>query len=86
MNNLSIHESEFDPIAFETKLQTDFERSQQEQKFSQQYREDLRNTFADGEWDGLQQFEPTAHQWHTSRYRRGYLSGVAKRLDEKFAQ
>lgn len=61
-------------------------RSQQEQKFSQQYIDEPRTTFADGEWDALQQFEPEGYQWYTYSYRRGYLSGVAKRLDHKFAQ
>ena len=83
---IRVHEPKFDPIAFETKHQKDFERSLNEQKFSRQYKDALNNSFADGKWDGLQQFEPEAYQWLTPRYRRGYLSGVAQRLDEKFAR
>ena len=82
----SIPDTPFDPIAFETKHQKDYERSLTQQKFSKQYQDPLNNTFADGKWDGLQQFEPEAYQWFTPRYRRGYLSGVAQRLDEKFVQ
>ena len=85
MNNNILHQTKFDPIAFETKHQDQFERSQREQKFSQQYRDDPRNTYFDGEWDGKQGFEPEAYQWFATPYRRGYLNGVEQRLDEKFA-
>ena len=61
-------------------------RSVKEQKFSKQSLDDPHNTFFDGKWDGKQGFEPEPHQCFTTAYRKGYLSGVAERLDDKFAQ
>jgi hypothetical protein len=38
------------------------------------------NNFSDGESDGENNFEPVAYQWFNSDYRKGYLSGIAKRI------
>ena len=85
MTKHSIPQPQFDPIAFEAKHQADYERSLAQDKFSQQYQDDSRTTFADGKWDAKLNFEPESYQWLASAYRKGYLAGVAERLDEKFA-
>jgi hypothetical protein len=41
---------------------------------------DLTSNFSDGELDGENNFEPVTYQWFNSDYRKGYLSGIAKRI------
>jgi hypothetical protein len=41
---------------------------------------DFTSNFSDGELDGENNFEPVAYQWFNSDYRKGYLSGIAKRI------
>lgn len=49
-------------------------------EFGQQVDYDFTSNFADGESDGENNFEPIAYQWFNSDYRKGYLSGIAKRI------
>ena len=87
MNTIpSIQRKEIDVIALETKHQQEFQRSRSSQEFSQNYRENPRDSFADGQWDGYLNFEPEPYQWQTLSYRSGYLSGVAQKWDEQFSQ
>lgn len=87
MNTIpSIQRKEIDVIALETKHQQEFQRSRSSQEFSQNYRDNPTDTFADGQWDGYLNFEPEPHQWQTDCYRSGYLSGVAQKWDEQFSQ
>ena len=86
MNNNILHEIEVDVIALETKHQNDYERSQIIEEFSNNYRENSRTTFIDGEYDGYLDTEPEPYQWQSSDYRSGYLSGVTQRFDEQFSQ
>ena len=83
---LSIHDTSFDVIALETKHQEDYEQSQSIQEFSQNYRENPKDNFIDGQWDGYLNFEPEPYQWLSNCYRSGYLSGVAQKWDEQFSQ
>ena len=85
MNNNILHQSNFDPIVLEIKLEIDLVRSLAQKQFSITYKDEPPNSFADGKWDGYLDFEPEAHQWHADSYKQGYLSGVAQRLDEQFA-
>ncbi len=85
MNNSSIHETNFDPIAFETEREQVFKRYQSEQKFSQNYVEFPTDNFPSGEWDGLQGFEPEPNQWMSADYRKGYHSGIDKRFNKLIA-
>ena len=48
MANHSIQRKEIDVIALETKHQQEFQRSQVIQEFSDNYRDNPRDTFADG--------------------------------------
>lgn len=82
---LSIHDASFDVIAFEAKHQQEFEKAQAETKFSQNYRDDLKTTFTDGQWDSLLNCEPETYQWQTPCYRSGYLSRVIQRFNEQFS-
>ena len=86
MNNSSIHDICFDVITLETKHQEDYKQSQLIQEFSDNYRDNPKDTFADGQWDGYLNFEPEPYQWQTLSYRSGYLSGVAQKWDEQFSQ
>jgi hypothetical protein len=81
----SIPDTPFDPIELELKLNLDFERSQQTEKFCQNYREEPRISFEDGKWDGMLDFEPEAYQWLVPNYRQGYLAGVEAKFNELFA-
>jgi hypothetical protein len=47
---------------------------------------DFTSNFSDGESDGENNFEPVAYQWFNSDYRKGYLSGIAKRIGIEDAQ
>jgi hypothetical protein len=47
---------------------------------------DFTSNFSDGESDGENNFEPIAYQWFNSDYRKGYLSGIAKRIGIEDAQ
>lgn len=88
LNNLDLSAKKnlkFDALAFETKHQKDYEQLQSVREFSQNYRDNLKDTFADGQWDGYLNFEPESYQWQTSSYRSGYLSGVAQRFNEQFS-
>ena len=86
MNNNILHEIELDVIALETKHQQELQRSQAIQEFSENYRDNPKDTFIDGQWDGYLGFEPEPYQGQTPSYRSGYLSGVAQRFDEQFSQ
>ena len=86
MANHSIQRKEVDVIALETKHQEDYEQSQIIEEFSQNYQENSRTTFVDGEYDGYLDTEPEPYQWLSDNYRSGYLSGVAQRFDEQFSQ
>lgn len=85
MNNNILHEINLDVIAFEAKHQQEFEKAQAQTKFSQNYRDNPKDTFVDGQWDGYLNMMPEPYQWQTSSYRAGYLSGVAQRWDEQFS-
>ena len=86
MNNHILQQSEIDVIALEGKHQENYKRSQLIQEFSENYRDNPKDTFADGRWDGYLGFEPEPYQWHSNCYRSGYLSGVAQKWDEQFSQ
>ena len=89
LNNLDLSAKknlEFDALAFETKHQEDYEQSQSIREFSENYRDNPRDTFIDGQWDGYLNMMPEPYQWQTPSYRSGYLSGVAQRFDEQFSQ
>ncbi len=85
MNNHILHQPDFAPIAKITKLDSDFERSPAQEKFSKQYLDAPRTTFADSKWDGKLGFKPEAYQWLTTAYRKGYPTGVAEKFDEQFS-
>ena len=85
MNNSSIHQTNLDVIALETKHQSDYERSLRQQKFSKNYQDQLRISFEDGKYDGELNLEPEAYQWFSPKYRKGYLSGVVIRFNELFS-
>jgi hypothetical protein len=74
MNNHILHETPFDPIELEAKLDRDYRLSQQTEKFCFDYREEPRTSFEDGKYDGELNLEPEPHQWFTPSYRRGYES------------
>ena len=89
LNNLNLFAKknlEFDAIAFETKHQENYEQSLSSEEFSNNYQENSRTTFVDGEYDGYLDLEPEPYQWLSSNYRSGYLSGVAQRFDEQFSR
>ena len=81
MNNSSIHDICFDVIALETKHQQDYRRSRSIREFSENYQDNLRDTFAGGQWDGYLDMMPESYQWHTPCYRSGYLSGITQKWD-----
>lgn len=85
MANHSIQRNQIDVIALESKHQSEFERSLTTEEFSRNYKEKLRNTFEDGQWDGYLDMMPEPHQWSVNSYRSGYLSGVAQKFDEQFS-
>ena len=85
-NSQENQELDFDVIALETKHQEDYEQSQSIREFSENYQDNLRDTFADGQWDGYLNFEPEPYQWLNNSYRSGYLSGVTQKWDEQFSQ
>ena len=85
MTNHSIHQSYQDVIALETKLQNDFERSLEQQKFSKHYQDKPRTTFEDGKYDGELNLEPEPYQWFNPIYQRGYLTGIVIRFNELFS-
>ena len=85
MNNSSIHQPDLDVIALETKHQRDFERSLKIQKFSKNYRDELRISFEDGKYDGGLDLEPEPYQWFNPIYRKGYLAGITARFNELFS-
>ena len=92
MNNSSIHQSDLDVIALETKHQKDYERclrlasqSLKVQKFSENYRDKLRTSFADGKYDGELDLEPEPYQWFNTTYRKGYFAGITARFNELFS-
>ena len=85
MNNSSIHQPNLDVIALETKHQEDFERSLKQQKFSKNYKDELRTSFADGKYDGELDLEPEPYQWFNPMYRKGYLAGIVTRFNELFS-
>ena len=58
MNNSSIHQTNLDVIALESKHQSDFERSHLQQKFSKNYKEEQGISFEDGKYDGELDLEP----------------------------
>ena len=75
----------FDPIALETKHQSDYERSRLQEEFSKHYKDQLRTSFADGKYDGELDLEPEPYQWFDPKYRKGYLAGVTVRFNELFS-
>lgn len=85
MNNSSIHQANLDVIALETKHQRDFERSLEVQKFSKNYRDELRISFEDGKYDGELDLEPEPYQWFNPIYRKGYFAGITVRFNELFS-
>ena len=85
MNNPSIHQANLDIIALEVKHQEDFERLQEIQKFSKNYQDELRISFADGKYDGELDLEPEPYQWFNPIYRKGYFFGVTVRFNELFS-
>ena len=85
MNNHSIHQSDLDVIALETKHQNDYERSLALKKFCQNYQDNLRTSFEDGKYDGELDIEPEPYQWFNPIYKKGYLAGVTVRFDELFS-
>ncbi|VEP18270.1 hypothetical protein H1P_730011 [Hyella patelloides LEGE 07179] len=62
MNNHIIHQSDIDVIALESKHQEDYERTQQEQEFTENYQDEPRTTFEDGKYDGELNLEPEPYQ------------------------
>ncbi|MEO0014220.1 MAG: hypothetical protein RLZZ535_2609 [Cyanobacteriota bacterium] len=52
-------------------------------EIGQEFDYDFTSNFSDGESDGENNFEPIAYQWFNSDYRKGYLSGIAKRIGMK---
>ena len=85
MTNNSIHQANLDVIALETKHQRDFERSLAQQKFSKNYRDELRISFEDGKYDGELDLEPEPYQWFNPIYRKGYFAGITVRFNELFS-
>ena len=85
MNNNILHEIELDVIALESKHQEDYERSQNIEEFSQNYRDNPCITFEDGKYDGELDIEPQPYQWFNPIYRKGYLAGVTNRFNELFS-
>lgn len=85
MTNHSIHQSNLDVIALETKHQKDFERSQEIQKFSKNYQDEPHASFEDGKYDGELDLEPEPYQWFDPKYRKGYFAGITARFNELFS-
>ena len=85
MINHSIQQQEIDVITLEAKHQSDFERSLLQQKFSKNYRDELRTSFEDGKYDGELDLEPEPYQWFNPIYRKGYFTGITVRFNELFS-
>ena len=86
MIRTSIHHHNFDTTAFETEREQVFERAQKTEQFSNVEIQQTMSNFADGKWDGFQNFEPEPHQLASAAYRKGYLLGVKDRLEAKLAE
>ena len=83
--SISIPDRSFDPIAFETKHQQDYERACAVQEFCQNYQDEPHTSFSDGKYDGELNIEPEPYQWFDPNYRKGYLAGVTNRYNEQFS-
>ena len=85
MLNSSIRDIAFDPIEFEAEREKIFFQTEKivcSSKYSQ-YSPD----YSDGEFDGKLGFEPSWEKWGSSAdYKRGYLSGIEEKYNDKFAQ
>lgn len=75
----------FDPIALETKLQSDYEQFCLQQEFSKNYKDELRTSFEDGKYDGELDLEPEPYQWFYPVYRKGYFASIVIRFNELFS-
>ena len=83
----TISEKQFDPIAFETKHQADFERSQRAINFVDNNCDRILSSspeYRDGKQDGLINFQPTPQQWRRHEYREGYIQGILARYNQRF--
>ena len=82
--NQASKSEDFDPIAFEAEREKIFFQTEKIVCSSKyfQYSPD----FSEGEWDAKINAEPSLSRWGSADYRRGFLTGIEEKYNDRFAQ